>query len=60
MHYILSFSLPGEDSTDVGAETTTDLTNKLALLEKEIIAISEQVRNLEEGRAERDKQTQVN
>ncbi|XP_044252490.1 uncharacterized protein LOC123003652 [Tribolium madens] len=55
----LDIILPGGDSTGISAETTMDLANKLTLLEKEMIAISEKAEELQQEKEQRDKQTET-
>ncbi|RZC33511.1 intracellular protein transport protein USO1-like [Asbolus verrucosus] len=47
--------LPGGDSTGINAETTMELANKLVLLEKEIITISDNAAKLQTEKEESDK-----
>jgi hypothetical protein len=58
--FTLLCRLPGGDSTGINAETTMDLANKLVLLEKELITMSETAAKLQEEKEERDKQLEVN
>ncbi|CAH1376337.1 unnamed protein product [Tenebrio molitor] len=55
----LEVILPGGDSTGINAETTMDLANKLVLLEKELITMSETAAKLQEEKEERDKQLEA-